>query len=78
MTREESFLFSAIRKYNKAGRQTQRDVVLHSVGVQAKLIERKRSLLPELTSEEREQVLKYLRNFCQAQGIEIRLKENLQ
>lgn len=73
-TQEENFLFNAIRKYNCVYRQTQKDAVLHSVGVKLRLIEKKRSLLPELSPEERELVLDRLRAFCKEQGVEILLK----
>ena len=70
-----SFLFNMIRKYNRCKRQTQKDVVLHSVGVHAQLdIERQRSLLPTLTEEERETVLNFLRNFLDNQKVDAKIK----
>lgn len=74
ITAEQNFLFNSIRKYNKAGRQTQRDVILHTIGVRAGLLERKRSPLPELSEEERQLALEHLRAFCKEQGVEILLK----
>jgi hypothetical protein len=74
ISQEEAFLFNAIRKYNSAPRQLQRDAVLHSVGVKAKLIKKRRSVCPELTPEERRTVLAYLRTFLEAQGVEVLLK----
>ena len=65
----ESFLFNSIHKYNRATRQTQRDGVLHAVGVHAALIQKRRSLLPELTQQERDRVLAFLRDFLQDQGL---------
>jgi hypothetical protein len=75
LTQEDMFLFHAIRKYNAAPRQLQKDVILHSVGVKAELIERRRSPCPELTPEERRLVLTHLKTFLEAQGVEILLKE---
>lgn len=74
ITTEESFMLNSIRKYNKANRQTQKDVVLHAVGVRAGLIEKQRTPLPELTPEERQLALEHLRKFCKEQGIEVLLK----
>lgn len=71
---EESFLFNAIRKYNRVPRQTQKDVVLHSVGVKFGLVEPRRAPLPELSQEERDRVLDRLRDFCKEQGVEVLLK----
>lgn len=71
---ERMFLFNSIRKYNRVRRQTQRDVVLHAVGVKTGLLEKKRSPLPELSEMERELVLNHLRTFCEAQGVEVLLR----
>lgn len=70
----QSFLFNAIRKYNKARRTTQRDVVLHAVGVHLKLIEPQRSPMPTLNDEERQLILKNLREFLKTQEVEVILK----
>jgi hypothetical protein len=69
----ETFLFNSIHKYNRAQRQTQRDVVLHAVGVRAGLIECRRTPMPILSQEERDRVLDYLREFLSAQGLSISL-----
>jgi hypothetical protein len=71
----ESFLFNSIHKYNRAQRQTQRDVVLHAVGVRAKLVECRRSPLPTLSQEERDRVLTYLREFLESQNLSIVIKD---
>jgi hypothetical protein len=67
----ETFLFNSIRKYNRSRRQTQRDVVLHAVGVRAGLIECRRTPLPILSEEERDRVLSYLREFLASQNLKI-------
>jgi len=67
----ESFFFNSIHKYNRAHRQTQRDVVLHAVGVRAELMECRRSPLPTLSQEERDRVLVYLRQFLASQNLKI-------
>ena len=66
----ETFLFNSIRKYNRVDRQTQRDVILHAVGVRAKLVECRRTPLPTLSQEERDRVLDYLRKFLASQGLD--------
>ncbi len=71
----ETLVFNQIRKYNQVRRQTQRDVALHIVGVHVGLLEAKRTPLPTLTEEERQQVLYFLRQFCEQQGVEVLLKE---
>jgi hypothetical protein len=71
----ESFVFNQIRKFNQARRQTQKDVVLHAVGVHAGLVKVQRTPLPTLTPEERQRVLYFLRQFCEQQGVEVLLKE---
>lgn len=70
----ESFLFNSIRKYNLARRQTQRDVILHAVGVHCGVMEAKRSPLPTLSDVERQLVLEKLREFLKTQDLEILLK----
>jgi hypothetical protein len=65
----ESFIFNSIRKYNRSSRVTQRDVILHAVGVHANLIEAKRSVMPTLTELERAIVLEFLRGFLKAQDL---------
>lgn len=70
----ESFLFNSIRKYNLARRQTQRDVILHAVGVHCKVLKVKRSPLPVLSQEERDRVLECLREFLRQQEVEVLLK----
>jgi hypothetical protein len=75
LTQEDMFLFNSIRKYNAAPRQLQKDVILHSVGVRAKLIRRRRSPCPELTPEERRIVLRHLETFLEAQGVEVLLRK---
>ena len=67
----ESFLFKSIHKYNRVHRQTQRDVILHAVGVRAGLVECRRSPLPILSQEERDRVLAYLREFLASQNLKI-------
>ena len=67
----ETFLFNSIRKYNRSHRQTQRDVVLHAVGVRAGLLQCRRSPLPILSEEERDRVLSYLREFLASQNLKI-------
>jgi hypothetical protein len=69
----ESFLLNSIHKYNNRKRQTQRDVILHAVGVRAGLVECRRTPLPILSQEERDRVLDYLREFLSAQGLSISL-----
>jgi hypothetical protein len=64
-----SFLFKSIRKYNIARRRTQKDVVLHAVGVHCKLIEAQRSPLPTLSEAERTVVLNFLREFLRSQNL---------
>jgi hypothetical protein len=71
----ESFVFNSIRKYNKATRRTQKDAVLHAVGVHVKILKKKRSPLVELSSEERSSVLYFLRQFCEQQGVSVLLKD---
>jgi hypothetical protein len=77
LTQEDMFLFNCIRKYNSAPRQLQKDVILHSVGVKAGLIRKRRSPCPELTPEERRLVLEYLQNFLKSQDVEVLLKADL-
>jgi hypothetical protein len=71
-----TFLFKSIRKYNVARRRTQKDVILHAVGVHCKLLENKRSPLPTLSEAEREVVLNFLRDFLRSENLEkISLKD---
>jgi hypothetical protein len=65
----EAFIFNSIRRYNQATRQLQRDCILHAVGRHVNLIERPGQLLPELSQEERDRVLKFLREFLKAEGL---------
>ena len=65
-----SFLFNMIRKLNRAKRQTQKDVVLHAVGVNVGLLKRNKSILPTLSQEERERVYYFLNQFLVSQGFE--------
>ena len=65
-----SFIFKSIRKYNRSLRVTQRDVILHAVGVHANLIESKRSVMRTLSPEERDRVLKFLRKFLDSQDLQ--------
>jgi len=66
---EEAFIFNSIRRYNQARRQLQQNCILHAVGRHVNLIERPRQLLPELTQEERDRVLEFLREFLKAEGL---------
>lgn len=71
----EDFLFKSIRKYNQVRRQTQKDVVLNAVGIHAGLLPRSRNPLPELSQEERDRVLYFLKEFLLQQGIEASIKD---
>jgi hypothetical protein len=70
----QSFLFKSIRKYNQARRQTQKDAILHAVGVHLQLLQMQRSPLPTLNDDERQLVLEKLREFLKTQELEILLK----
>lgn len=73
----ESFVFNAIRKFNRAKRQTLKDAVLVSVGIHAGLMEREaasRDLMPE----ERQRVIRFLRQFLKDQGVKVEIKEPVQ
>lgn len=70
----QDFLFKSIRKYNRASRQTQKDAILHAVGVHCGVMEAKRSPLPTLSDDERQIVLEKLREFLKTQDLEILLK----
>lgn len=65
----ESFLFNSIHKYNCAKRIAQRDSVLFGVGVHVGLIERRDPRRPQLSVEERDRVLGYLRDFLAKEGL---------
>lgn len=67
---EEAFIFNSIRRYNQARRQLQQDCILHTVGRHVNLIERPRQLLPELSQEERDRVLQFLREFLDSQNLQ--------
>jgi len=70
-TMNESFIFNSIHKYNRATRQTQKDVILYKMGVHAGLIEKRRSLLPELSSEERSRVIDFLNQFLKSHNFKV-------
>lgn len=70
----ETFLFKSIRKYNQARRQTQKDAILHAVGVHLDLLQMQRSPLPTLSEEERQIVLEKLREFLKTHELDIFLK----
>jgi hypothetical protein len=67
----ESFLFNSIHKYNRATRQSQKDVLLYKIGVQAGLIEKRRSLIPELSTEERSQVIYFVNQFLKSHNFKV-------
>jgi hypothetical protein len=64
----EAFLFNSIHKYNRATRQSQKDVLLYKMGVHAGLIEKRRSPLPTLTPEQRQSVINFVNDFLKSQG----------
>jgi hypothetical protein len=67
----EAFLFNSIHKYNRATRQSQKDVLLYKIGVHAGLIEKRRSLLPELSVEERSRVIDFLNQFLKSHDFKV-------
>jgi hypothetical protein len=67
----ESFIFNSIHKYNRATRQSQKDVLLYKMGVHAGLIEKRRSLLPELSSEERSRVIYFVNQFLKSHNFKV-------
>lgn len=72
---ENNFLFQQIRKYNRGRRQSYRDAALYAVGRHTGLIqEKRRSPLIELSPNERNRVLYFLRQFLEQQGLEVLLK----
>jgi hypothetical protein len=70
----ESFIFQQIRKYNSAQRQSLKDAALTAVGIHAGLLVKSRIVMRELTPEERNRVLCFLRQFVQGQGLEISIE----
>lgn len=71
----QDFLFKSIRKYNRAARQTQKDAILHAVGVHVELLPKSRRPMPTLSEEERSCVRYFLRQFLKSQNLEVTLKD---
>jgi hypothetical protein len=69
-----SFVFNQIRKYNKSRRQTLKDAALTAVGIHVGLLEKKNVIIRDLTQEERDRVLYYLRQFLQNQGLTVTIQ----
>lgn len=70
----ETFIFRQIRKYNSSQRQSLKDAALTAVGIHAGLLVKSRVVMRELTSEERNRVLYFLRQFVQDQGVEVAIE----
>lgn len=69
-----NFLFNQIRKYNKSRRQTLKDAALTAVGIHVGLLEKKNVIIRDLTPEERDRVLCYLRQFVEAEGLKVTIQ----
>ncbi len=70
---DESFLWSQIRKYNQARRQIYKDKVLLAVGVHTGLLTAQKKFFPELTEEERNRILYFLRQFLADKCVQVEL-----
>jgi hypothetical protein len=69
-----SFVFNQIRKYNKSRRQTLKDAALTAVGIHVGLLEKKNVIIRDLTKEERDRVLYYLRQFIKSEGLKVTIQ----
>lgn len=70
---DENLIFNQIRKYNQARRIIYKDQALLRVGIHVGLLKRRMSVTPELTQEERDRVLYFLRQFVTNQGCEVEI-----
>ncbi len=70
----EAFVFAWIRKYNQARRQLYKDKALLAVGIHAGLLKKSKSIAPELSQEERDRVVYFLREFVRSAGIEVKIQ----
>lgn len=71
----KQFLFNQIRKYNRATRQTLKDSALSAAGIHAGLLPKAKTLLRELSPEERSRIIYFLRQFCASQGLDVEINE---
>lgn len=71
----QGFILTQIRRYNQARRQIYKDRALLTIGIHTGLIPKKAALTPELSSEERERVLYFCRQFLESSGIKAEMKE---
>jgi len=71
------YIFNSIAKLNRSNRRVQKDAVLHVVGIHTGLLKKKKNQrLPViLSTEERDRVLYFLRQFLTQQGLEVRVKD---
>lgn len=67
----EAFVFDWIRKYNQSRRQIYKDKALLAVGIHAGLLKKSNAIAPELSHEERQRVLLFLREFLKSAGVEV-------
>jgi hypothetical protein len=72
---DTSFLFNQIRAYNRALKPKLKDKILAAIGIYAGLIP-KSSALRELSADERQTCHFFLTEFCQYQGLEVRVSES--
>jgi hypothetical protein len=72
---DSSFLFNQIRAYNQALKPKLKDKILAAIGIYAGLIP-KSAALRELSADERQTCHFFLTEFCQYQGLEVRISES--
>jgi hypothetical protein len=69
----QSLVFNQIRKYNQARRQIYKDKALLTVGIHAGLLKKQVAVAPELSQEERDRVLYFLREFARSAGCQVEI-----
>lgn len=70
----EAFVFDWIRKYNQSRRQIYKDKALLAVGIHAGLLKKSKAIAPELTQEERDRVVYFLRQFVRSAGVQVQIQ----
>lgn len=70
----QNFIFNQIRKYNQARRQLYRDKALLAVGIHAGLLRKSKAIAPELSEEDRQRIIYFLRQFLKTSGCEAEIE----
>ncbi|HAA31090.1 MAG TPA: hypothetical protein DCE56_29520 [Cyanobacteria bacterium UBA8553] len=70
----QDFVLRQIRKYGRVSRVTQKDAILTAIGIHVGLLEKKNVVIRELTVEQRDRVLYFVKQFCLTQGLEFEVR----